>query len=97
MILNNPMDKQEARDKVSMRLKGRVTNPGNLFQVGNPGGGFTGKKHSKSAKAKQSIKNIEREQHKHLKKFKKGYVPWNKGLCKKNTTKEVKDENNNIN
>lgn len=56
MIKNNPMKKEEARQKVSIKLKGRTTTPGNLFKKGNPSGGHRGKKHSELTKMRHSLR-----------------------------------------
>ena len=83
MILNNPMKNQESRNKISIKLKGRITNPNYLFKKGNQyGKQRKNTKISEVQKMNQSIWAKKTELHKKAKKFEKGHIPWNKGLTK---------------
>jgi len=76
MISNNQMDKQETRDKVSMKLKGRTTSPGTLFKERNQYGKLRkNTKVSNVQKMNQSIKMTGKKLHseEHKKELRKNW------------------------
>ena len=64
MILNNPMKNLESRNKISIKLKGRIVNLNNLFKKGNQYGKLRkNTKIGKTQKMKQSMKMRGRKLH----------------------------------
>lgn len=77
MILNNHMENQESRDKVSIKLKGRTTSPETLFKEGNKYGKLRkNTKISNVQKMEHSIKMTGRKLHseKHKMELKKKFI-----------------------